>query len=186
MITSDKMPLKMSKSQISKYPLISIVIPSLNKAEYIKQTLDSIFTQRYPNLEVIIQDGGSKDQTKNIVTSYIKMYPQIAWVSKKDNGQVDAINKGLKKAKGDILTYINADDIYLNNSLFEVAQSYQKYPESLWLVGKGVVINKDGEINSSFFVKQIVGRYKDLLLKLNSYNLLLILNYFMQPSVFIT
>src|SRR5438105_15536000 len=92
---------------------ISIIIPSFNKGIYIGKTLQSIIDQNYPNLEVIVQDGGSKDETAVIIKRYAKKNPKIfQWTSKKDNGQLDAIYKGLKKAKGDIITYLNADDLY--------------------------------------------------------------------------
>jgi glycosyltransferase involved in cell wall biosynthesis len=102
-------------------PKISIVIPSFNKKKFIGATLESIFSQNYPNFEVIIQDGASTDGTLEITEKFAKKYPQVVnWESKKDKGQTDAINKGLKKAKGEILTYINADDIYIKGALKKV------------------------------------------------------------------
>ena len=109
------------------FPKISIVIPSYNKVKYIQETLESVIFQKYPNLEVIIQDGGSTDGTLEIIKKYAKKYPKIiSWVSIKDKGQVDAINRGLRKAKGNIVTYLNADDLYEKGALFEIAQSFLK------------------------------------------------------------
>ena len=93
-------------------PKISIVIPSYNKAKYIEKTLESINRQDYNNYEAIVQDGGSTDETVEILKKHSKNNNRIIWTSKKDKGQLDAINKGLKKASGDLVTFINADDMY--------------------------------------------------------------------------
>jgi len=165
-----------------KLPKISIVIPSYNKVDYIEETLKSIVSQKYPNLEVIIQDGGSTDGTLEIIKRYLDKYPNIFILeSKKDNGQVDAINKGLKKATGDILTFINADDYYLKDALSSVGKYFLKRPNTLWLAGKGEVMDAKGNIkwNSST-------NYKNFLLRKNKYHLLLMVNYLMQPSVFLS
>jgi len=163
-------------------PKISIVIPSYNKVKYIRKTLESIFSQNYINLEVIIQDGGSKDGSVEIIKEFAKKYSkEISWVSKKDKGQVDAINKGLKKAVGDIVTYINADDVYKEGALRKVGAYFSKNTSTLWLAGKGDVINEeDREISKG------ITKYKNLLLMINHYSLLLVVNYFMQPSVFLS
>ncbi len=161
-------------------PKISIVIPSYNKAEFITKTLDSIFSQKYLNFEVIIQDGGSTDGTLEIIKKYTTKYPgRIIWSSRKDNGQVDAINTSLKKGSGDIFAFINADDVYRSGAFQEVGQVFVKKPDTLWLAGRGnVVDNKDREIGKAVTV------YKNFLLGLNLYSLLLAVNYITQPSVF--
>lgn len=165
-----------------KEPKISVVIPSFNKANFIYETIDSIVNQTYKNYELIIQDGGSTDDTVKIIKSFAKKYPkQIKWVSKKDKGQLDAINKGLNKAKGDILTYINADDVYELDAFEKIKQSYIANPKSLWFAGRSKLIN-----GQSKEIAPLVNAYKDTLLKLNNYTLLLIVNYLMQPSVFVT
>lgn len=166
-------------------PKISIVVPSYNKIDFVEQTLKSIFSQKYNNLEVIIQDGGSTDGTLDVIKRFAKRYP-IVWESKKDKGQLDAINKGLKKAKGDILTYINADDCYKPGALKVVANvynfnSYKKSPKSLWFVGGGIVVNEKGKE-----IAKVISWYKKLLLGLNLRSLLLTTNYMVQPSVFFT
>jgi len=167
---------------MKKLPKISIVIPSYNKAKYIRETLSSIFSQNYPNLEVIVQDGGSTDGTINIIKEFAKKYPRnFKWVSKKDRGQIDAINKGLKKASGDIVAYINADDIYESGALLVVGEYIRKNPDTLWLAGKGKVINAEGRE-----ISKCVTKYKNFLLKLNKYTYLLIVNYLFQPSVYLS
>ena len=163
-------------------PKISIVIPSLNKASLIKETLESIVTQNYPDLEIIIQDGGSMDGTLGIIKKYAKKYPKvIAWESGEDRGQVDAINKGLKKATGEIFTYLNADDVYEKGSLYAVGEFFAKNPKALWVAGKGDMIDEKGKE-----ISQWITSYKNFLLTINYYPLLLIVNYLMQPSVFIS
>lgn len=167
----------------SNAPLISVVIPSYNKYKYIEKTLDSIVKQSYKNYEVIIQDGGSNDGTLEVIKKFQKKYPkQIKFVSKKDNGQLDAINKGLKKAKGEIVTFINADDVYEKDALFVVAEHYKENPNSLWFAGKCRIANEDGVEIAKFWT-----RLKNFLLNINHYSLLLFTsNYMSQPSVFIT
>lgn len=163
-------------------PLISVVIPSYNKVKYIEKTLKSIVNQNYKNYEVIIQDGGSTDGTLQIIKKFVNKYPSlIKYESKKDGGQLDAINKGLKKAKGEIVTFINADDVYENDAFFVVSEHYKENPDCLWFAGRGIVIDeKDNEI------AKLVTWYKSFLLKINKYSLLLVVNYLMQPSVFLT
>jgi glycosyltransferase involved in cell wall biosynthesis len=175
------MRFEMPENQQNKHPLISIIIPSFNKDEYIGDTLTSIIKQNYPKLEVIIQDGGSTDQSVNIIKKFASKYKYIKWESKKDKGQLDAINKGMKKARGEILAYINADDVYEKNAFNEVSKVFLNNPAILWLVGKGRVINDKG-----IEIAKPVTQFKNLLLKINKYNLLLVTNYLMQPSVFIS
>lgn len=163
-----------------KAPKISVVIPSFNKVKYIGKTLDSIINQNYENLEIIIQDGASTDGTLSIIRKYEKKYTYIKSKSKKDNGQVDAINKGLKRAKGDILTYLNADDEYAKNAFFNVSKTYLRNRDALWFAGRGSVIDSKG-----YEIAKPVTMYKNFLLSLNSKFFLLIINYLMQPSVFI-
>ncbi|MFZ3301981.1 MAG: glycosyltransferase, partial [Microgenomates group bacterium] len=163
-------------------PKISIVIPSYNKVKYIKKTLDSIIDQNYKNFEVIIQDGGSTDGSLEVIKKYVKKYPSLmSYVSKKDGGQLDAINTGIKKAKGEIVTFINADDVYTKDAFESVAGHYMENPDALWFAGRGVVIDE----NDNEIAKPVTW-YKSLLLGLNSYHLLLVTNYHMQPSVFLT
>lgn len=163
-------------------PKISIVVPSFNKVNYIRETLDSIFIQKYPNLEVIIQDGGSTDGTLEIIKAFAKKYPkEISWESKKDNGQLDAINKGLSRSSGEILTYLNADDVYTKGAFLNVKKAFAENPDALWFAGRGHVIDSKGKE-----IAQIITAYKNFLLTLNFRFPLLVTNYIMQPSVFLS
>lgn len=165
-----------------KRPKISIVIPSFNKVRFVEETLLSIFSQKYPNLEVIIQDGGSRDGTLEIIKRFAAKYPKVIfWESKKDKGQTEAINKGLKKATGEIFTYLNADDIYKKGALLKVGRYFARHPRALWIAGRGETIDKDGRI-----IFSPITNYKNFLLSQNRYDLLLMVNYLMQPSIFIS
>ncbi len=105
-----------------KLPQISIITPSRNQGHFIEETITSVLNQHYPNLEYLIMDGGSKDQTTEIIKKYEK---QLAgWVSEKDNGQSDAINKGFQKASGDIINWLNSDDYYEPGTLKHVAKIF--------------------------------------------------------------
>jgi glycosyltransferase involved in cell wall biosynthesis len=148
---------------------ISIITPSYNQAEFIERTIQSIFSQNYPDIEYIVMDGGSTDGTVKILKKYSD---QIIWKSEKDNGQSDAINKGLKIATGEIVAYLNSDDTYEPGTLKKVADFFQKNPEKKWVYGKCKIINKkDQEI------RKWITAYKNLLLKNYSYSKLLSENF---------
>jgi len=106
-----------------KDPLISIIIPSLNQGNFIEQNITSFIKQSYPHKELIIIDGGSTDETLDIIHKYKKHISYI--ISEKDSGQSNAINKGLKVAKGDIVNWINADDYLAPNSLQTIAELFK-------------------------------------------------------------
>ncbi len=111
-----------------KEPLkISIITPSYNQGQYIEETILSVLNQEYSNLEYIIMDGGSKDDSVELIKKY---EDKISfWESKKDKGQSDAINKGLKKATGDIVAWLNSDDMYAENALVRVASIFENHPD---------------------------------------------------------
>lgn len=102
-----------------QYPKITIITPSYNQGQYIEETIRSILLQNYPNLEYIIIDGGSRDESIEIIKKY---EPWLTyWVSEKDSGQSNAINKGFKRATGEIINWVNSDDILFSGSLHRVA-----------------------------------------------------------------
>ncbi len=102
---------------------ISIITPSFNQAQYIEQTIDSVLSQNYPNLEYIIIDGGSDDGSVNIIKKYQKFLSY--WISEADEGQSDAINKGISKASGDIINWLNSDDYYEPDALKTVSYHFE-------------------------------------------------------------
>ncbi len=107
------------------WPRISIVTPSYNQGEFLEQTILSVIDQNYPNLEYIIIDGGSSDNSVEIIKKYEKHLAY--WVSEPDKGQSDAINKGLSKCTGEFFNWLNSDDLLFENSLLNIATTITKY-----------------------------------------------------------
>ena len=110
-----------------KWPKISIVTPSFNQGSFIEETIRSILLQNYPNIEYIVMDGGSTDETLQILDSYKPWINTI--VSEKDKGQSDALIKGFNQASGHILNWINSDDILCENALFYIGKTFAENPE---------------------------------------------------------
>jgi glycosyltransferase involved in cell wall biosynthesis len=131
-------------------PKISIITPSYNQGQFIEETILSILNQNYPNLEYLIIDGKSTDSTIEIIKKYEQKI--FYWVSEKDSGQSEAINKGFQKATGEIVCWLNSDDILMPNALNEVAAQFIKNKELILLNGQTVLIDKDSNIISSHFI----------------------------------
>jgi glycosyltransferase involved in cell wall biosynthesis len=109
-------------SDSANYPSISVVIPSFNQGHYIEEAILSVLGQGYPNLEIIVIDGGSTDNTMEILEEYSSRISY--WHSKKDNGQADAINQGMRRSSGDILCWLNSDDMYLSGTLLDIGKRF--------------------------------------------------------------
>ena len=114
-------------------PRFSVVTPSFNQAEFIRDTIDLVVAQDYPNFEHIVVDGGSTDGTIDILRSY----PHLTWTSEPDRGQSDALNKGFSKAQGDVIAWINSDDYYAPRGVFKGGRSYERGSASSWRVSDG-------------------------------------------------
>lgn len=108
-------------------PRISVITPAFNHARYLEPTMQSVLRQRYPNLEYWVMDGGSPDGTADLLRRYDAHL--AGWVSEKDRGQCHAFNKGLARATGDIIGWLNSDDVYLNHNLFAAADYFARHPE---------------------------------------------------------
>src|SRR5664279_1773877 len=122
--------------------LVTVVTPSFNQGQFIRETIDSVFQQDYPQLEYIIIDGGSTDGTVEILKSY--QDSRFRWISEKDQGQSDAINKGLRLSRGDVLTFINSDDLLLPGAISEVVDYFEKHAEVDALFGDVKLIEANG------------------------------------------
>lgn len=127
-------PPSIEKNKNIRWPKISIITPSYNQGKYIERTIKSVLDQKYPNLEYIVMDGGSTDETIKILRKYDK---KITWFSEKDKGQTDAINKGLKIATGDIVAYLNSDDTYEKDTFKTIAKFFLDNPDQMFVYGQG-------------------------------------------------
>jgi glycosyltransferase involved in cell wall biosynthesis len=128
----------MSEAMKSSGPMISIITPSFNQGAYIEQTIQSVIHQDHGHIEHIVIDGGSTDETIDV----LKRYPAVVWVSEKDRGQADALNKGLAMAKGDIVGWINSDDYYRHNIFGSIVAHFQR-SSAPWLVGNQADLFED-------------------------------------------
>ncbi|MCF6263990.1 MAG: glycosyltransferase [Xanthomonadales bacterium] len=124
------------------YPRISIIVPSYSQGHFIRNTLDSIINQNYPNLELIVVDGGSEDGTVEVIKEYSEHIKW--WVSEDDNGQASAINKGMEHATGDILAWLNSDDCLMPGALLKVASCFLASSKTDVVYGHRVLINAAG------------------------------------------
>lgn len=120
-------------------PRISIITPSFQAERFIEATVQSVLSQGYPALEYIVMDGGSTDGTLDILRPYEE---RLQWVSQPDSGQADAINNGMQHATGDLLAYLNADDLYLPGTLANVARYFADHPDALLLYGDAEAIDE--------------------------------------------
>jgi glycosyltransferase involved in cell wall biosynthesis len=129
---------------MQELPLVTIITPSYNQGRFIEETILSVLTQDYPNIEYIVMDGGSTDHTLDILRKY---EDRLSWYSEKDKGQTDAINKGLRLAKGEILAYLNSDDTYLPGAITRAVQYLtSENPDLQFVYGEGYHITAEGEI----------------------------------------
>lgn len=109
------------------------------QGKYLRDTIESVLSQRYPALEYLVMDGGSTDDTVAILRSYGS---RVQWVSRKDRGQTDAINQGIARTHGEILGYLNSDDMLTPQSLWRVAYEFAAHPEVQWLTGDYHIVDE--------------------------------------------
>ncbi len=128
-------------------PLITVVTLSYNQGRFIRATIESVLSQNYPRLEYIIMDGGSTDETAAVVSEYAS---RLTWISEKDNGQSHAINKGFRMAKGELVSWLNSDDIIFPGALRLAADEFQKNPRLGAVYGEGHEIYADGKFRQRF------------------------------------
>ena len=132
------------KAQLKKYPAISIVTPNYNQGKFLGKCIRTVLSQNYPHLEYIVIDGGSTDNSIEIIKKYKKHLKY--WVSEKDEGQADAINKGLRHATGEIFNWLNSDDYLEPGALFKCAEAYKENPSAAGWIGGCRRIDSNGRV----------------------------------------
>ena len=129
-------------------PLVSVVTPSYNQARYLQATMDSVLGQSYPNIEYIVIDGGSTDESPVMIAARGE---QLAyWVSESDKGQTNAINKGFARATGEILAWLNSDDTYEPEAIAEAVAYLAAHPEAGLVYGEANFIDEHGNVIGRF------------------------------------
>jgi len=123
-------------------PLVSIVTPSFNQGEFIEETVQSVLAQDYPNIEHIVIDGASTDSTLSILRRYDG---KISWISEPDRGQSEAINKGFRRARGEILSWLCADDLYYPDTVSEVVEHFHQHDGTDMIYGESQYIDSQGQ-----------------------------------------
>jgi len=137
-----------SAPNVRSWPKISIVTPSYNQSRFIEETIRSVLLQEYPNFEYIVIDGGSTDGSVEVIKKYGENIDY--WISKPDSGQADAINKGFARATGDILCWLNSDDMLTKNALSYVAEAWQKHGPNIIVTGGCIEYRKNDKQNVHF------------------------------------
>ncbi len=122
--------------------LVSIITPSFNQAAFLEETLRSVLEQDYPDIEYIVVDGGSTDGSVEIIQKYA--HRLAWWVSEPDSGQAEAINKGFARASGDIVAWLNSDDLYLPQTIAAVVREFEQNPKLGLLYGNVLSIDAEG------------------------------------------
>ena len=160
---------------------LSIITPSYNQEKYIERTIKSVVTQKGINteyeLEYIIIDGASTDNSVDIIKKYANKYKFIRWISKKDKGQSDALDKGFNWATGDVIAWINSDDEYTKGTFSLVVKQFKKKSIN-WVTGYATIVDE----NNAEILKNVT-RYKNMLSQLPSW-MLFTENFISQPSTF--
>ena len=126
------------------WPRITVVTPSFNQGHFLETTIRSVLDQDYQNLEYIVIDGGSTDGSVDIIRKYA---PRLAyWVSEPDQGQADAIAKGFRRSTGEILAYLNSDDVYLSGTITQVVAAFQRHPPYDLIYGDVWIVNEQDQV----------------------------------------
>jgi glycosyltransferase involved in cell wall biosynthesis len=158
-------------------PKISIITPSYNQAKFLEETVESVLSQVVDvETEHIIIDGGSTDGSVDYLRS---QGGKVKWISEKDKGQADAVNKGVRMATGDIIGWLNSDDVYLPGALQAVSDHFRTNPDCRWAYGRCRIIDSSGKEQWKW-----ITQYKNMRLRKFTYSKLLRENFISQPAVF--
>lgn len=156
---------------------ISLITPSFNQRRFIERTVESVLCQTGEfDLEYLVLDGGSTDGTLELLRKY---EGRLDWTSERDRGQSDAINKGLRRATGDVVGWLNSDDVLLPGTLARVADAFARDPKLEWLHGRCHIIDPDDRV-----IRRWIAVYKDWCARRYSYARLLQQNFICQMTVF--
>ena len=158
-------------------PLVSIVTPSLDQGAFVERTLESVLSQRGDfDLEHLVQDGGSSDQTLAILERH---RGRISLVVEPDAGQADAVNRALRRARGEIVGWVNSDDLLRPGAVQAAMEAFRAAPSALWLHGKCEIVDEDDRP-----IRRPVTAYKDFRARRHGMDRLLVENYVSQMTVF--
>lgn len=152
-------------------PLISVITPSFNQADFIEETIRSVLDQEYPRIEYIVIDGASTDRTVSVLKKY---EDRLTWVSEPDRGQTHALNKGFRMAKGEIVCWLNADDLFLPGAVSAAVEHFRQHPEAMLVYGEGNLIDESGELLGRFPYTRPFDLWK----------LMRVESYILQPTTF--
>jgi glycosyltransferase involved in cell wall biosynthesis len=155
---------------MSDFPLVTIVTPSYNQGRFLEATLRSVLEQDYSNIEYLVVDGASTDSSVEIIRRYAERLTW--WVSEKDSGQSAAINKGFQRARGEIIGWLNSDDIYQPGAITAAVAAFKSHPEAVVVYGDALAIDTDGKPFNMMHTRQY------------TLNDLLAFNIICQPAAF--
>ena len=156
---------------------ISVITPSFNQFVFIERTIQSVLQQKVDfSFEYFVLDGGSTDGTQEFLQKYEN---RLRWISEPDNGQADAVNKGIAMATGEIIGWLNSDDVYAHGALQKVIHYFDEHPECQWLYGRCNIIDEEGRE-----IRRWLTTYKNYRIRKFTEESLLIENCISQPAVF--
>jgi glycosyltransferase involved in cell wall biosynthesis len=162
---------ELSQRRNTEWPLVTIVTPSYNQGRFIRDTIESVLSQTYPNIEYIVIDALSTDETATVCAEYAG---RLTFISEKDSGQSDAINKGFRLAKGEFVAWLNSDDIFLPGAIERAVDAFEQEPELGAVYGEGYQIDIDGKVKQRFEVTE----------PFNLWKLVYLSDYILQQTVF--
>lgn len=132
------------RNQMDSRPLVSVIMPSFNQAGFIEQSVASVFAHDYPNIELIVADGASTDGTVDVLARLSQRYPGLDWISEKDRGPADALNKALKRARGQYIGWLNSDDLYTPGAIGRAMAAFEANPDWIMCYGHGEHVDEGG------------------------------------------